>query len=290
MIDEGLVHPWPVEVLEALERFEQGDLIESPPAVYSADPRYPLWRPAGDADENTGETDSREAHDDGPVLYELDPAPAYGIVTTQTCDLCEQRERPLQPFFQVAPVYRLEAHADERERGRVLERENIIAIPSPTGDQAQWVADLRVEFTLEKSMLAGREPICVLSEAEKINFAQELGVRRARPALANEIHDVIVRLISKKRSNNKSRSRPVFEQVHKVCLAIEQGGRRKPLAVSVIVVTNGALTEPVTEWFAAWEDDAREPARDVGITLHATSYRDATNFDLIANEHLINLL
>jgi hypothetical protein len=286
VIDEGLVHPWPEEVLEALERFEQGDLIEAPPAFYAADPRYPLWQAAGEE----AETVEDDEQDGSPVLFELEPAPEYGIVTTQTCDLCEQREQRLQPFFQVAPVYRVGPFESEAERDRLLERENIVAIPSPTGDEEQWIADLRGEFTLEKSLLADREPIRVLTEAQKIEFARRLGTRRSRPALANEIHDVIVKLISKKRSRNKARSKRVFEQVHKVCLAIEEGGRRKPLAVRVIVVTNGECDETVNEWFAGWEDDAREPAREAGITLHATGYRNATSFDLLANRDLIDLI
>jgi hypothetical protein len=266
--------------------------IESPPAFYAADPRYLLWR-AGDEEAETASNGGSDQSDDlvdPVVLYELFPTPAYGIVTTQTCDLCEQRERCLQPFFQVAPVYRIGSFESETERNRVLGRENIIAIPSPAGNGEQWVADLRVEFTLEKSLLAGRRPISVLSEAQKIEFAQRLGVRRARPALANEIHDVIVQLIAKKRSRNKPRSKRVFEQVHKVCLAIEEGGRRKPIAVRVIVITNGERSETVNEWFAGWEDDAREPASQAGITLHATGYRDASNFDLLANAHLIDLI
>ncbi len=296
MIDEGLVHPWPKEVLDALERFEQGDLIADPPAFYAGDPRFQLWRPPG------GEDVLEDPEDDdgsGAVHYAFARPPEYGVITTQTCDLREQRERRLQPFFQVAPVYRAqtperdEDEPDEPEdtyRERLLTRENIFPIPSPSGDNALWIADLRIEFPLEKGILAHRDPIQVLDESGRIRLAETLGARRARPALANEIHDITLKLISKKRSNNKRKSKAVFSKVHKVCLAIERGGRMKPLAVRLIVVTDGEATTDVCDWFAAWEDDAREPARECGITLHATGYRDATSFNLIDNAHLVNLL
>lgn len=316
MIDAGLVHPWPQPVLDALERFQQGDVIAEPLAVFAGDARYALWDPsagtgeaevgAGSETQPQGRNGSSRQHGDraNPVaephaeadegkpqieLVGLDPAPPFGIITTQTCDLNEQRGQKLQPFFQVAPVYAVAAG----QRDAILRRENIVPILSPTAsdDETQWVADLRIEFPLEKSVLAHRQPIRVFAdEAEQISFAERLGARRARPALANELHDVIAASINKKRSNNKSRSRPVFAQIYKVSLAIEEGVRMRPVRVRVVVVCREEPSEQVREWFGSWYDTARDRAEAAGITLHATGFRDARCFDLIRDAHLVDLL
>lgn len=51
MIDAGIAHPWPREVLEAVARFKQGDLVERPPFFYAATRSYGIWaftRDSGD--------------------------------------------------------------------------------------------------------------------------------------------------------------------------------------------------------------------------------------------------
>ena len=96
MIDAGLPGEWSVAVREACSRFKQGHLVTRPPFFYGATAGYGIWdltRDAGDA-----------AQDHEVLQLDDDLAPNYGLITTQTCDIYEER-KPRKPWVQVAPVY-----------------------------------------------------------------------------------------------------------------------------------------------------------------------------------------
>lgn len=282
MIDRHLRGPWPEKVAEACGRFKQGDLIEKPPFFYGVSSGSRIWG----ADEE-GEGDDPE--DDGSQVDELHPdeSPEFGIITTQTCDLSEQG-RPTQPWVQVSPVYRLEGEPEEQER--LLSKAYIIELTGPDLPEGRWVADLRIEVPLEKTMLVDKAPIAgFASEDEADGFAGVLGVRRARAALANELVETVIRLIRKKKGNNKARATPVWDELYKLGLRIEEGTRLKPAAVRLHVICAEEPSDLVKEWFTEWEDRARHEAAEADITLRTTSYHDARSMDVRLADRLIDL-
>lgn len=297
MIDEGIEEQWPEAVREALARFQLGHLIERPPLLFARDPAHPLWR-----------HDLSQDPDRAPIVAVPESAgPPYGIITTQTCDLNEQRRYPVQPWFSMSPVYRVgeEANDDRAIRGR--QYLHIVGPPSP----GLWVADLRLEVPLEKSVLVGREPIeAFSSEDERVAFANRLGRRRDRAALGNVINDVIDRKLRDQINNNPTRARRVFESVLALGLSIEQGDRLEPIAVQVHVITTGGdipeqsqgaaeeaggvpetaerLVE-LKEWFDRWWDKARQRGEqhDPHLQMLANRYHDGTRMDLRVYRDLI---
>lgn len=283
MIDRHLRRPWPDEVAEALEAFKQGDLLTRPPFFYGVRPGSRIW---GVEDEQDG---ADNAADDGSQVDELHPdeSPEYGIITTQTCDLSEQG-LPAQPWFQVSPVYQPDGEPKEQER--LLTKAYIVELTGADLPAGRWVADLRIELPLEKTVLVGREPIAgFASEAEADEFARRLGVRRARAALANELVESVTRLIGKRKSNNKRRSAEVWSELYKLGLQIEEGTRLKPTAVRLHVISATEASDLVKDWFAQWWDDARVQAASVGINLHTTRHHDATAMDVRLADRLIDL-
>jgi hypothetical protein len=101
VIDEGLEQPWPEPVPPAVEPFLQGHLIAQPPLFYAADLRHPIWRTTRLIADETPEVDRGEDF----VDLALEDRPPYGIITTQSCDLSEERPDPRQPWLAVAAVY-----------------------------------------------------------------------------------------------------------------------------------------------------------------------------------------
>lgn len=283
MIDRYLRHSWPADVLEALGRFKQGDLIERPPFFYGVTPGMRLWSPDDEDDDPEGQENSSQVEELHP-----EDSPAFGIVTTQTCDIVEQAT-PTRPWLQVSPVYRLD-EIDPKDRQRFLSKASIVELTGPDLPQGRWVADLRLEMPLEKTVLVGRETIAgFATEEEAEGFGGLLGRRRARAALADELVESVIRLIGKRKRNNQKLTAAVWNELYKLGLQIEQGSRMKPVAVRLHVISMEEPNERVKSWFQAWEDQAREEAAAVDITLHTTRHHDSRSMDIKLADRLIDL-
>jgi hypothetical protein len=284
VIDQGISEEWPGEVRDALARFKLGDLIADPPLFFARNPAYPLWVPQGE-------------HDPQAELVQVsaEQRPPYGIITTQTCDLNEQRTYPIQPFFQVSPVYRVPAQSDG-DAG-ILDRQYLHRLTGPSLGEELCVADLRIELPLEKSTLVGREPIAAFEEEEdEVDFAEKLGRRRDRAALGNAVNQVLDRTMRDKISANKNKARRVFQSVMKLGLAVTEGPRLDPVAVQLhIITTPGSVAEPtellaeLKEWFETWWDRARIAGQrnEPSLQLLANVYHDGRAMDLAVHDTLI---
>lgn len=187
MIDGGLIQPWSDSVVAATKAFDQGDLIEQPPFFYAAKPRHGAWA--------STKVLSDEVGPDEEIVIELDDtdrAP-FGIITSQGCDVDEAYRKP---WIQVAPVYPLETYATDDKWVAEIRRDSVphLVLLDPPTTEGDWVADLRIEMPIEKSWLAGRNPIPAFrDEAGRRDFARRLASRLERPALPDGVHDVIVR-------------------------------------------------------------------------------------------------
>lgn len=284
MIDPHQRRPWPDNVAEALGRFQQGDLIENPAFFYGVAPGSRIWGPDDDEEEPDEPGNDSSQVDE----WHADDSPKFGILTTQTCDILEQGE-PAQPWVQVSPVYPLDED-DPDDQERFLSKAYIVELSGPDLPEGRWVADLRIELPLEKTVLIGRNPLAgFATEGEADDFGRRLGVRRARPALADDLVKNVTRLIGKRKRNNKPRAAEVWAELYKLGLQIEEGSRMKPTAVRLHVISAEEPSDRVKTWFEAWEDRAREKAAEVGITLHTTRHHDARSMDVALADRLIDL-
>ena len=283
MIDEGLTEPWPQEVIDAARHFQQGDLIEYPPIAYAASFDYPIWsltRLEATSDDDHGLTEYLGLHDED--------RPPFGIITSQTCDVFEDRPQPLQPWFDVAPVYTCPGNSPLLKRDFIYPLDGF---PAPEGEQ--WVVDLRLSASLEKGVLVGREPTDPFGgdEQARIDFGVALGRRPARAALAGAVHLVIERTIDKHKRNT---GRRVGKRVYKLLLQIAEGTRLEPRAVRLHAVCREPFEGSITtgemeDWFDTWYDDAREIAEQNNINLLAPVLHRAESMDVILYDHLVEI-
>jgi hypothetical protein len=284
VIDEAAGVPWPEEVRAAVGPFRQGHLIEAPPFFYAADLRAPVWGLTHAVSADTAE------HERGEELLELaeEDRPPYGIITTQSCDLAEETDRPRKPWIGVAPVYSVPGDSRIPLRDEIY-RLNPPALPGG----GVWVADLRIEMPVEKSFLIEREPIdAFASEQEAVAFGNYLARRRGRPALASVFHDVITQAMQDLRNESgarKKQRRLVREQVYQVRLAIEDGTRLAPVAAKLWVVCRDEPSDETRDWFGAWFDRARPIAEGAGMQLHPVGYLDARSVDVVLYDDLIEI-
>lgn len=175
MINRGLPARWPDSVLDATQRFRQGHLVESPPFFYWGAAAHAVWELTATAG-NSGDEE----------IIELDARDraAYGLITTQTCDINEAK--PKHPWIHVAPVEQM-GEADLAAMVRQHRVSYLVPLTPPALD-GLWVADLRLEVPVEKGWLVGRRPVeAYATEAEYELLAQRLSWKRERPALADAL-------------------------------------------------------------------------------------------------------
>src|SRR5664280_2915431 len=126
----------------------QTSVIEKPPIFYAAVTAYAIH----------SQTKALGALSTDVDIAVLNPGdtPPFGLITTQTCNICEEARMPKQPWIQVVPVYAVDITALKPGQRRLIEKDRVghlVALTSPTFASGLWVADLRLEVPLEKSVL-----------------------------------------------------------------------------------------------------------------------------------------
>lgn len=280
MIDEGLPETWLVAVVEAAKNFQQGDLIETPPIGYAASLDHPVW------DLTHAESAAGGVGVAHLALEEADAFP-LGIITSQTCDVAEDRPDPVHPWFQISPVYACD------NQHRVLNSDYGYTLPKTFRPDhgKRWVADLRIEYPLEKGVLVGREPIAPFTtEQQRINFGEAVGKRRARAALAESIHAFIGTTLHARRRNTEGRVLKAIElATYGLRLQIAEGTRLDPREVKLHIITVGPADSAIRDWYGDWWSEAEAIARESHVALLQNEYHDCKSVDLTVIERLIEL-
>jgi hypothetical protein len=135
---------WPKTAKEAANRFRQGHVLRWTSIAYGADFANAICRPTADT------------RGSGKGFVKIDEAFSYVILTSQTCDLCEDgRKNPKFPFITVAPVYDIRpllTNKGDEKQIRKLGFSYLFPLTAAqfSGNGELWVADLRAHFCLEK--------------------------------------------------------------------------------------------------------------------------------------------
>ncbi len=266
MIDDLLPDEWPPSVLEAVAKFRQGDVIESPPVIFVAAAAHGVTT-------LVQETGDPSLDDE---LFELEERPPFGMITTETCDISEgEASSPKQPFVLMAPVFNVGERVTPAVRANI-ETDRLGYVRRLTGAafaDGLWVADLRIELPLEKSMLVGREPISGFDTArERLALADFLAARRDRPVLSDGLHVALIRPLRRWLEQHAARREEMLADVVEVRVAIA-GGREDPEGAGLLIVTDhDDLPEAAKElWEARWEN-LRGRMESAGMALAPTAY------------------
>lgn len=244
MIDARNDRTWPEVVTGKLPAFRQGSLVKSPPFAYHASTDFPLW----------AATRLVDPTHESPALVELAPEdrPPYGIITTQSCDVDEEG-RNRKPWVQIAPVYELPA--DHQELGNI-QRWRVAYLAPVNNLGTCWVADLRIEFPVEKSWLVLQTPIDgYRGQREYDQFSAFCGNYRSRQAVATSIYERLLKpleLSLKVLSRDAADLYAAFVQdVEHLFLDIG-GDALAPQTIQLIFVSPGSLLPRLTEQLDLW--------------------------------------
>jgi hypothetical protein len=195
---------------------------------------------------------------------------------------------------QVSPVYRYAA--DRAALPQASRHLYLWPLTAAAFAKELWVADLRLECSVEKSVLAGRTPIDAFAdELDEIAFAERLGRRRDRAAMANAVNDVLDRQMTNKISANKTKAKRVFESVHGLRLEVAEGLRLEPVAMRVHVLlsrdpsSDDAAINEAKDWFESWWDRATAAGEANTPTLRVlpNRFHDVARVDVRVYDRLI---
>lgn len=273
MIDADLPERWPDGVLAAVGRFKQGSVIEGPPFFYALAGDCPIWR--ADAELGTDDVDV--------VWHDPEFAPPFGILTSQTCDIAEEGD-PRKPWVQAAPVYECP------DNDPIRNRDALVPLTGANLPSRLCVADLRIEFPLEKGLLARFRPLDgFATEEEYVEFGRRLGRQRQRAALGQEVHRIIRETMQRQAHNNRRMWHRIEDQVHRFGLRIREGSRLAPAVMELCVVSRAPLDKEAHDWFERWWERASRRARELGVDLLPVLYVEPANLDLVVYDNLIEL-
>jgi hypothetical protein len=116
---------------------------------------------------------------------------AIAIVTSQTCDLQNPKRIGIRPLVTVARVFDATTEFDDGFVGHIVRGRIGDLIPltaSQFTENGVWVADLRVEGAIERSVLVGKEPEDGFSDDEGyFRFQRSISEIRGRNAVDDRV-------------------------------------------------------------------------------------------------------
>ena len=141
---------------------------------------------------------TREARQPKGITPIKVPMP-FAIITSQTCDLRQPSRVRKRPFINAARVVDATTEFTKADLGNI--RAGRIGDIRPltgsrfTGNKNEvWVADLRFEVALERSVLVDRNPIeGFADEAGYLAFSEDVGAMRSRPAIDDKVLVLLLR-------------------------------------------------------------------------------------------------
>ena len=206
-------------------------------------------------------------------------APAYGMITTQTCDIVEEdRELPVWPWVQVVPVYDVDSALNSGDK-RLLRggrgRRRLLHVPAIS--PGFYVADFRISFPVEKGWLAEQECIDGFgAEDLRHRVGERLALLGGRPAFSGSFVRAVQDPLTKSLRDLKQADRPLFDAIDAAVpeVGIRLDDRLAPSTAQVVVLCDTPLTEAQREWWHDWLDSCRSDAATAGITLQALDFRE----------------
>ncbi|PAZ16672.1 hypothetical protein CLM62_06980 [Streptomyces sp. SA15] len=270
-VDDGMPasrEDWPQGVLEALDPFTQGDVIACPDFVFHGAPFAPVTR--------TSKSYADDFEVAMPVMVDPDDLPPWALVTTGTCDLAEQDAPvPRKPFVQVAPIVDM---SDAEPGDQKLIKNNrfgyLLHVPLLAEIRAGlWVADLRIEYPVEKSWVAGQERLRGwATERDQQIVGQALARQRQRPAMGRPFIDHVLKPTRRRLGELRRDQRGLADRVDAEISewAVEVDSRLDPKRVAIVLLSDDSTpSEEVQQWWRETVDHLREgvAAEGGGLTI-----------------------
>ncbi|MFD7696448.1 hypothetical protein [Streptomyces sp. NPDC059805] len=261
-VDDGMPasrEDWPDGVLQALDPFTQGDVITCPELVFHGAPFAPITR--------TSQSYAEDFESAMPVAVDLDDLPPWALVTSGTCDLAEQDAPvPRKPFAQVAPIVDM---SDINPGDQKLIKANRFAylLHVPLLSEVRsglWVADLRIEYPVEKSWMANQDRLRGwATEREQQIVGQALARQRQRPAMGRAFIDQVLKPLRQHLAELRKNQRELADLLDAEISewAVEVDSRLDPKRLAVVLLSEACTpSDDVQQWWRETVDSLREGA------------------------------
>jgi len=212
--------------------------------------------------------------------------PPFGIITSPGCDIDDVRRKP---WVQVSPVYDAnEVYSSQLADVRRDAVPHLVLLEPPDLD-GTWVADLRLELPVEKSWLAGRDPIPGFgSDERRRHFARRLAGRLERPALPSPVHDLVVRPLRRLLDRAGTQVQEALAEAGvEFRLRFDRSANGGGSCEILVIGRRGQIPQPVIERIEEWLEGLR---RDASSTLVLLGCRYGTSDEITMNEYLGSVL
>lgn len=264
--------PWPDGVYESLDRWRQGHILEGVPLLALGSANVPpLWARASP-------TDARVA---GLPVLAGDPQELGRVmVVSQGCDLV----KTTFPFATVVPVYDASEVLSEQQQAtaRAGMTWHLVVLSASWATDRVWVADLRHETALDKSLLAAADPREAFHDEEGYAMlAERLAAARLRGALPDPCRDHVVTPLRKHLAGRVDDGAKPLAGVREV--RVQSNHPTEPTVVTLFVVVNEGEQPDQQEWDAAFES-VHEAAAAAGISLYGPEI--GSLYDMTASDYL----
>ncbi len=263
------------DVLPALDRWRQGHVLRGVPLVSQGPPAgiEPLWvavevRPTGT----------------GPlVLGEEPPTPRSVMVVSQGCDLIKEKFS----FATVVPVYDAagiltQAQQASARSGRTW---HMVHLTAPWAVDGLWVADLRHEMSIDRTLLIEPDPVEAFSdEVGYTRLAERLAAARQRPAMPQPCIDHVVGPLNEYLAVHRDQGVHLLAGVRE--LRVQSNHPVAPTAATLLVIANDDQRPDADGWGAAF-DAVHQHASAAGIALAGpdiTDLRDMSAADYLTSQ------
>lgn len=251
--DFGQCHDWPKRLKTHLDQFRQGHVITDIPVFFANLGAEHLWSQprrliSAAAPEIAAEPDG--------VLHRA-------IVLTQGCDIV----RPNTPWVTVAPVYDATRRLNPGQRGSAKggQTGHLVHITARWAEGGFWVADLRLELPVEKTLLLARTPLDgFCDETGYGQFAERLGARKMRADVPNEVLEHVRAPLFQAVRSRSDQGITLNEGVREI--RVQLNDPLKPSRVVVFVVANNDATPDADAWEAVIAE-IYPHASEHGITI-----------------------
>ncbi|MFF7074213.1 hypothetical protein [Streptomyces pseudovenezuelae] len=270
-VDDGMPasrEDWPEGALEALDPFVQGDVIACPDLVFHGAPFAPITR--------TSRSYAEDFDSAMPVAVDPDDLPPWALVTSGTCDLAEQDARvPRKPFVQVSPIVDM---SDINRGDQKLITENrfgyLLHVPLLSDIRSGlWVADLRIEYPVEKTWIAGQERLRGwATEREQQIVGKAVARQRQRPAMGRAFIDQVLKPLRKHLAEVRKNRRDLADRVDSETIewAVQVDSRLDPKRLEIVLLSDRCThSDDVQQWWRDTVDSLRAEASAgaAGLTI-----------------------
>lgn len=240
---------WPSSVVDATQIFRQGNVLDWTGIVFGASFSNAVCVP------------TKDVGDSGTGYVKIEDAWKHVLITSQTCDICEEgRRKPQFPWISASPVYNILPALADRGRAKQV-RSGLFGYLVPLSaeefsrENELWVADLRVEFPLEKSVLVG-QPVreAFREEEEYAKLASQLAGRRNRPVIDDFVRKAIILPLQGAFRNDES----FWESIAEIRIRCGPTWSSVSTARLIVLLVDGTSIEVAESHFERWETKVRE--------------------------------